>query len=73
MEKLSDELYDQTKETIEIIKSKGLTVVPVPEDAELEKFYEINRHVSNELTGTVYPENLLERVRAILNKIRNNQ
>lgn len=73
MEKLADELYDQTKDSIEIIKKRGLTVVPVPEDAELEKFYAIHGQVSDELRGTVYPEKVLERVRAILKKIRNNQ
>ena len=73
MEKLANELYDQAKDSIEIIKNRGLTVVPVPEDAELKKFYEIHRQVSDELKGAVYPEKLLERVRTILNKIRNNQ
>ncbi|MFC1494597.1 TRAP transporter substrate-binding protein DctP [Thermodesulfobacteriota bacterium] len=73
MEKLANELYDQTKESIKIIKNKGLTVLPIPEDTELERFYEIHRQVSDELTGAVYPEKLLERVRTILNKIRNNQ
>ena len=71
--KCAYELYNQTKESIEIIKNKGLTVVPVPEDTELEKFHEIHTQVSGELKGTIYSEKLLERVRTILKKIRNNQ
>jgi TRAP-type C4-dicarboxylate transport system substrate-binding protein len=73
MEKLANELYDQSEESIKIIKDRGLTVFPIPVNEELEKFYEIHREVSEELKGIVYPEKLLERVRSILKSIRNNQ
>ncbi len=73
MEKLSEELYRQTEESVEIIKNSGLTVIPAPEGNVLDRFYEIYDRVSKDLTGVVYSEELLERVRSILRKIRNSQ
>lgn len=73
MEKLSNELYKQAEEAVEIIKKRGLTVIPVPDQPELERFHEIHYRVSEELTGVVYSEKLLEKVRAILSGIRNSQ
>jgi len=73
MTQLSNKLYDQTKESIKIIKAKGLAVVPIPEGNELGRFYDIHNQVSEALKGIVYPEKLLKRVRTILNKIRNNK
>lgn len=73
MEKLSEELYRQTEESVELIKNSGLTVLRVPEDDELDRFYKIYEQVSKDLTGVVYSAELLEEVRTILKNIRNNQ
>lgn len=73
MARLAVDLDNQTKESIEIIKSKGLKIIPVPENEELGRFYDINLKVSEDLKENVYPENLLRRVNSILESIRNKK
>jgi TRAP-type C4-dicarboxylate transport system substrate-binding protein len=70
MKKLTDELQVQTTEAIKVIKEKGITISPAPEGEELQKFYDLNTEIGNELKGGIYPEELLNKVHDVLNKNR---
>lgn len=67
---LTSELRNQTDETMTIILSSGLTLIPVPEGEELKKFYRVHDQVAQEFSGKMYPRELLDRVYEILQRPR---
>ena len=73
MKKLTDELQVQTIESIRVIKEKGIIISPAPEGDELQQFYDLNNEVANALKGDIFPEELLDKVHNVLNKIRTTQ
>lgn len=73
MENLTAELGRQTIESIKVIREKGIKISPVPKGAELQKFYDLNKEVADQLAGEVYPEALLTEVRNVLNKMRSSE
>ena len=68
MADLTVELRKQTEEAIQIIKDSGVTVTPAPTGSDLEEFLGIHDRVARELTGKVYPKDLLERVCGLLKR-----
>ncbi len=70
MSKLADELGKQTSEAIKVINERGTKMAPAPEGAELQRFYDLHNEVANALKGDVFPEELLNKVHDILNKMR---
>lgn len=70
MSKLTDELQVQTTDAIKVIKDKGITMSPAPEGNELQRFYDLNNEIGNELKGDIYPEDLLNKVHDALKKNR---
>ena len=70
MLELTTDLRNQTKQAIKIIEKGGLTVLPMPEKSDLENFYKIHEQVAKNLSGKVYPPELLGRVYGILQKVR---
>lgn len=68
MKDLTAELRNQTDETMKIIQESGLTLVPVPKDEELEKFYAVHDQVARAFSGKMYPRELLDRVYEILRR-----
>ena len=61
-------LRKQNEEALQIIRDSGLTTIPIPSGAALEKFYGIHDHVARKLTGKIYPREILEQVYEILKK-----
>ena len=45
-------------------------MLPMPEKSDLENFYKIHEQVAKNLSGKVYPSELLDRVYGILQKVR---
>jgi len=68
MKDLKVELRKQSGEAIRLIEQSGLTLVPVPTGEDLAEFYKIHDTVARNLTGKIYPKELLERVYAILGR-----
>jgi len=70
MSVLTQDLRKQTKESVRLIKESDLKLIPMPSDADLKEFYKIHDQVAKKLAGTVYPQDLLDRVYSILKKSR---
>jgi TRAP-type C4-dicarboxylate transport system substrate-binding protein len=70
MQKLTVNLRSQNKETIQLMRESGLTVVPAPTGAALAEFYRIHDQVAQELTGKLYPKEILEEIYNILKRSR---
>jgi TRAP-type C4-dicarboxylate transport system substrate-binding protein len=68
MARLTSELRKQTAESIGLIEKSGLTVLPMPDSADLNKFYKVHDRVAKALTGTLYPKDILDRVYGILKR-----
>jgi TRAP-type C4-dicarboxylate transport system substrate-binding protein len=68
MARLTSELRKQTAESIGLIEESGLTVLPMPDNADLNKFYKVHDRVAKALTGTLYPKDILDRVYGILKR-----
>ena len=68
MRSLTLALRSQNKEAIKLIQDSGLTIVPVPSGQDLDEFYNIHNRVAENLTGTIYPKEVLNRVYDILKR-----
>jgi TRAP-type C4-dicarboxylate transport system substrate-binding protein len=68
MQSLTLALRNQNKEAIKLIQDSGLTIVPVPSGQDLDEFYHIHDRVAENLTGTIYPKEVLKRVYDILKR-----
>jgi len=70
MEALTSELRRQSRETVELLTKGGLTITPMPQGSDLEAFYAVHARVARKLAGVVYPQEVLDRVYAVLNRQR---
>ena len=61
-------LRKQTKESVRLIRESDLTITPVPTGADLAEFYSVHEHVARNLTGKIYPKEILDRVYVILKR-----
>ena len=68
MRELTLTLRNQSREAIELIQDSGLTIGPVPSQEILEEFYAIHNQVAKNLTGKLFPGEVLERVYVILKR-----
>ena len=68
MAQMTTELRKQTREAVEIIEKSGLKITPMPTGDDLRAFYAVNGKVARDLTGQIYPKELLERVYQILGR-----
>ena len=68
MTDLTSALRKQNKEAIQVIKNSGLTILPAPSGDALKQFYSIHDQVARNLTGKIYPKDLLDRVYRILGR-----
>ena len=68
MRDLTLTLRKQNREAIALIQDSGITFVPVPSEQILEEFYAIHNQVAKNLTGTLFPGEVLERVYEILKR-----
>jgi len=68
MRDLTLALRKQNDEAIQIIKDSGVTIVPSPSGRDLEEFRSIGDQVTRELTGEIYPKDVLDRIYGLLNR-----
>jgi TRAP-type C4-dicarboxylate transport system substrate-binding protein len=68
MSDLTSALRKQNRESIQIIRDCGLTIIPIPSGPTLEEFYAIHGQVARKLTGKIYPREVLERLYKILKR-----
>jgi TRAP-type C4-dicarboxylate transport system substrate-binding protein len=61
-------LRAQSKEATRLIQDSGLSITPIPTGLALEEFYSVHDKVAKNLTGEIYPKELLERVYTILGR-----
>lgn len=66
MEELADALAHQRVEALEVMKKGGLTLSPPPSQSQRQALHRIGEKVADRMAGELYPESLLERVRALL-------
>ena len=67
MAELTEELRKQNKEAIQVIKDSGVKIIPAPAGPDLEEFRNIGNGVAQNMTGKIYSEEILKRVKALLN------
>jgi TRAP-type C4-dicarboxylate transport system substrate-binding protein len=65
---LTTDLRSQSEEAIKLIQKSGVEILPMPSGPDLEEFYRVHDQVARKLIGVVYPEELLERVYALLHR-----
>ena len=70
MVRLTGELREQNQESIRAIEKSGVTILPMPSDADLKPFYRVHDQVAAKLAGDLFPKELLERIRKILATMR---
>jgi len=68
MRDLTLALRKQNDEAIQIIKDSGVTIVPSPSGSDLEAFRSIGDQVTRELTGEIYPKDVLDRIYGLLKR-----
>jgi len=68
MRDLTLALRKQKDEAIQIIKDSGVTIIPSPSGSDLEEFRSIRDQVTRELTGEIYPKEVLNRIYGLLNR-----
>jgi TRAP-type C4-dicarboxylate transport system substrate-binding protein len=68
MRDLTLTLRNQNREAIALIQDSGITFVPIPPEQILEEFYAIHNQVAKNLTGKLFPGEVLERVYEILKR-----
>ena len=68
MEDLTAELKKQSEEAMKVIQNGGITLVPVPSGPDLKAFFAIHDRVARDLSGKIYPKDLLIRVYSILKR-----
>jgi TRAP-type C4-dicarboxylate transport system substrate-binding protein len=68
MRDLTLALRVQNKEAIKLIQDSGLSITPTPTGQILQEFYSVHDQVAKNLTGEIYPKELLERVYGILKR-----
>ena len=66
MAELTSTLRDQNMEAVQLIRDSGLTIIPVPKGRDLEEFYSVHSRVASELTGRIFPGEVLGRVYKLL-------
>lgn len=70
MNDLTSDLRRQTEETIKLIKDRGLKIISVQSESDLNEFYSVHDRVAKRLAGKIYPKALLDRVYQILKRPR---
>lgn len=68
MAELTDTLRKDNADAVKLIEESGLTIIPVPAGNDLQQFYRIHSIVAKNLTGELYPREVLEQVYKILGR-----
>ena len=67
---LTIRLRKQSKDSIKLIQSSGLNLIPVSSEGDLKDFFRIHDKVAKNLSGRIYPKELLDRVYEIVKRTR---
>jgi len=70
MVRLTRELREQNEAAIKIIQNAGVTITPMPREADLDAFYRIHDRVAAKLAGDLFPKELLDKINKILSEFR---
>jgi TRAP-type transport system periplasmic protein len=70
MAELTTQLRQQTREYIELLGERGIQLLEIPDETDLEDFYRVHDQVARTLEGKVYPKEVLERVYTVLKAAR---
>jgi TRAP-type C4-dicarboxylate transport system substrate-binding protein len=65
---LTTDLRAQTAEAIGLIEKSGITLIPMPTGKDLEDFYKVHDEVAKDLTGKIYPKELLDRIYSLIGR-----
>jgi TRAP-type C4-dicarboxylate transport system substrate-binding protein len=68
MNELTLELRKQSKESIQLLEKSGLKIIQVADQKELNAFYEIHQQVARDLSGQIYPPELLQKIYTLLKR-----
>ena len=61
MSELTNTLRKDNADAVKLIEESGLTITPVPAGDDLQQFYRIHSTVAKNLTGELYPKEVLVR------------
>lgn len=70
LKKLVQKIQADNDQSITIMKQNGLKITPLPDAAELEKFYAVGREVQKKLNGKLFSQSVLDKVMTHLKEIR---
>lgn len=70
MVRLIDLTRKDNKESIEIMKKRGIEVVPMPDEKEMKRFIKIGEEVRNKLINHLYPREILDEVLKAIDEYR---
>ena len=68
MADLTTDLRAQADEAVSLLRKSGLTIIPIPNETDRKDFYKVHDRVAKDLTGKIYPPELLERVYRLIKK-----
>jgi len=69
LDELLVEVRKKNEETIEELRSNGMKIIPIPEE-EMPRYLELGKKTADEMAGSLYSKELLEKVRGILAESR---
>jgi hypothetical protein len=68
MADLTTDLRAQADEAVSLLRKSGLTIIPIPNETDRKEFFKVHDRVAKDLTGKIYPPELLERVYRLIKK-----
>lgn len=69
LDQLLDEVRQKNEETIEELKGNGMKIIPIPEE-EMPRYLELGKKTADDMVGSLYTQELLDKVRGILTEAR---
>lgn len=70
LKQLVQKIQEDNNQSIIIMKQNGLKITPLPDAAELEKFYAVGREVQKNMNGKLFSQAVLDQVMTHLKEIR---
>jgi TRAP-type C4-dicarboxylate transport system substrate-binding protein len=68
MANLTIDLRAQADEAMSLLKKSGLKIIPMPNEKDRKEFFKVHDRVAKDLTGKIYPPELLKRVYGLIRK-----
>ncbi|MFQ5717406.1 MAG: TRAP transporter substrate-binding protein DctP, partial [Nitrospinales bacterium] len=70
LERLVRQIKRDNESSVDVMKQSGVTLARMPGQAEIDKFHEAGRTIRKNLTGKLFPRELLDAVMAYLKEAR---